>query len=83
MYPNQDLEEDDKNKAIYTIDLLNLQHSILIDMRKTQYEIILEEYLSHETEEEKNTYIEDLLNPSHNRYPAFYSMLKKLFYQNV
>lgn len=79
MYPNQELEESEKQKAIYTIDLLNLQHDILIDMRKNQYEIILEEYLSYETETEKDAYIEDLLNPNHKTYPAFYSMLKKLF----
>lgn len=76
-HPN--LDEDGKAKADYTIKTLNLDHSILIDMRKEQYEMILREYWTYETEEEQNQYIENLLNPDYETYPAFYSMLKQFF----
>lgn len=79
MFPAKNLAVSDLAKAVYTIDLLNLQHETLIFMRKEQYELILNDFMASETEQEQNAYLDDLLDPNYDRYPAFYSMLKKLF----
>ncbi|MDM8563359.1 retron system putative HNH endonuclease [Candidatus Marithioploca araucensis] len=63
---------NETEKADYTINLLELQHPDLIDMRRTQYQIFLEEMANGED-------VNDLLNNNVSELPSFYSMLKNFF----
>jgi uncharacterized protein (TIGR02646 family) len=65
-------DEKKAEKANYMIKtVLNLDHIVLQNMRKTQFEIYAERLLSE--------VIEELSDTDVNQLPAFYSMLKYLY----
>ncbi|RKZ44821.1 MAG: TIGR02646 family protein [Candidatus Parabeggiatoa sp. nov. 3] len=73
IHPNNNKNDEDKSKAQYMIKTLYLNHPTLTDMRKKQYQLIIQE-------QEKGLDIKDFLNP-HYELPGFYTMLKQLFLQ--
>lgn len=70
--PNQNCFKEQRQKAEFTIKILGLQHPKLCEMRRRQYEIIVESVVNG-----KN--INDLLSTDYDELPAFYSMLKEKF----
>jgi len=67
--------QKNRTKAEYMIAILDLNHSKLIDIRKEQYQLIIEQ-------QENGLDIEEFLNPHYDLLPAFYMMLKQLFLLN-
>ncbi|RKZ63566.1 MAG: TIGR02646 family protein [Candidatus Parabeggiatoa sp. nov. 2] len=72
IHPNSSKNQEDRTKAEYMISILDLNHSKLTDIRKEQYQLIIEQ-------QEKGLDIEEFLNPHYDLLPAFYAMLKQLF----
>jgi len=72
IYPNSSKNQKDKEKAEYMIRILDLNHKILKNMRKEQYQTIVESTINGEN-------IKDILNPNYETLESFYSMLKLLF----
>ncbi|MDM8557759.1 retron system putative HNH endonuclease [Candidatus Parabeggiatoa sp. HSG14] len=72
IHPNPRKNQEEKAKAEYMTSVLDLNHSTLIDMRKEQYQLIIEQ-------QENGLDIEDFLNPHYDLLPGFYTMLKQLF----
>jgi uncharacterized protein (TIGR02646 family) len=72
IHPNSSKNQEDRTKAEYMISILDLNHSKLIDIRKEQYQLIIEQ-------QENGLDIEEFLNPHYDLLPAFYAMLKQLF----
>jgi len=72
IYPNSLKNQNDKEKAEYMISILDLNHKILKNMRKEQYQTIVESEINGEN-------IKDILNPNYETLESFYSMLKQLF----
>jgi len=72
IYPNSNKNQEDRTKAEYMILILDLNHPKLTDIRKEQYQLIIEQ-------QEKGLDIEEFLNPHYDFLPAFYTMLKQLF----
>lgn len=66
--PSSTLSNDRKNKAQYMIELLNLNHLDLKNMRKTAYADLIELEIS-------GVIANEFLDPRYASYPAFFSML--------
>lgn len=75
IYPNERDQKEVIEKAKYMIKILDLNNSGLVKMRKTQYDLIIEQANEFDNEFD----IENFLSPNYNLLPAFYSMLKQLF----
>ena len=72
IHPNSGKNQEERIKASHKIKNLDLNHSKLTDIRKEQYQLIIEQ-------QENGLDIEEFLNPHYDFLPAFYSMLKQLF----
>ena len=70
--PNPSKNVYDQNRATYMINTLGLDHSVLNEMRKTQYDLWLEKQAIW-TEEE----LADELSENQRLLPAFFSLLKQ------
>jgi uncharacterized protein (TIGR02646 family) len=68
-------QEKTVEKSEYMIQILDLNHSNLISIRKKQYDLIIEQV----NKPVNGLDIEDFLSPDYDLLPAFYSMLKQLF----
>lgn len=73
IHPNSNRDQEERCKAEYMIAILDLNHPKLIDIRKEQYQLIIEQ-------QENGLDIEEFLNPHYDLLPAFYTMLKQLFF---
>lgn len=67
--PADNLTEEEKEKADYMINLLDLKNQTLVDMRKD----MLSDVISRDDDE-----INELLDNQHDIYPSFHSMLRQL-----
>lgn len=69
IFPADELSDNDRDKAEYMIDLLELKNPILVDMRKN----MLSDIISYNEDE-----ISELLDAQNDIYPSFHSMLRQL-----
>ncbi len=70
IFPNSKRNDIDMKKAEYMVKILELNNETLTDMRREQYETVIEDQLDD---------FGDFLNPDYEILPPFYSMLKQLF----
>jgi uncharacterized protein (TIGR02646 family) len=72
IHPNSNKNQKHRTQAEYMISILDLNHPKLIDLRKEQYQLMIEQ-------QENGLEIEEFLAPHYDLLPAFYTMLKQLF----
>lgn len=72
IYPNSSKSAFEQKQAEYMIELLELQHEALKDMRRENYQMLLEQELN-------GADILKMLDPEQTELLPFYSMLKQFF----
>lgn len=81
--PSESLDTNDKKRAAYTIDMLNLNSQYLIQQRKSWSDEISSEIDQHLS---NTQYLENLLqyhlSPNDNKLMSFYTLTRQIFSRN-